>query len=384
MGESRMQVTLWLVLLTSVQALKLNKYDWGVPAGVGSKITPVLYGGENSDSACVARWDGTMVFVSASNPEPLFSIILDDERIVAEPVICKNNFLFVGTVQGNLHAYFLLQSSPVLPYSLEWIFPADGAIEKAVVVTNDCQHIIFASFSGHVYKMTAKEGILLWRFEVAPSTISTRPVSNFDGSLVFVAADNGCIYTIDGSKGVEQSKYCTDIYINDIVNDEKNEKLYAVSSQGRLLALRSDKSEVVWDRTDVADGILHCIMSTRNDILYVISFDATLYALDTVDGSQQWHLPIEKSSNHILSKPRISPSGNALFLKSSAQILYSISLLQKNISCAVTVGEITELPFEPVSPIVFNAWNDSKPVVIYKNHNSMFDLAPLPSACIWN
>ena len=321
-----MQVTLWLVLLTSAQALKLNKYDWGVTAGVGSKITPVLYGGENS--VCIARWGGTMVFKSVSNPEPLFSIILDYERIVAEPVICKNNFLFVGTAQGNLHAYFLLQSSPVLPYSLEWIFPADGAIEKAVVVTNDCQHIIFASFSGHVYKLTAKEGILVWRFEVASSTISTSPVSNFDGSLVFVAADNGCIYAIDGSKGVEQSKYCTDIHISNIINDEKNEKLYAVSSQGRLLALRSDKNEVMWDRTDVVDGILHCILSTQNDILYVISFDATLYALDTVDGSQQWYCQLRRTAI-ILSKPRISPSGNALFLKSSAHILYSISLLQK-------------------------------------------------------
>ncbi|WP_049622720.1 outer membrane protein assembly factor BamB [Frateuria defendens] len=177
--------------------------------------------------------------------------------------------------------------------------------------------VAVGTLDGHVYAVDAKDGSPRWDAAVSTEVLAAPLVTN---ALVVVRTADGRVYGLDRATGVRRWVY--DQGAVPLLSLRGNGPLLAAngvvflgSDDGRLVALREDNGEKLWeqplaggegrteiDRLNDADGAILLDGST----LYGAAYHGNLVAVDGPSGRPLWNRPFSTFTS-------IAATGNALY-----------------------------------------------------------------------
>ncbi|RUL70143.1 outer membrane protein assembly factor BamB [Dyella choica] len=177
--------------------------------------------------------------------------------------------------------------------------------------------LVIGTLDGHVYGLSAKDGSQRWVTALPSEVIDSPAVS---GALVVVRTQDGRVYGLDGNTG--DRRWVNDQGSVPLLSLRGNGPLMVTngvvffgSDDGKLIALRQDNGEKLWEqklatgegRTDIdrmtdADGGVVLDGST----LYSAAYHGNLTAVDGPSGRPLWARPFSTYTSMALT-------GNSLF-----------------------------------------------------------------------
>lgn len=193
--------------------------------------------------------------------------------------------------------------------SLKWSFDSGGAINHPVVVADD--KVLFVPHNGTLIALDAASGILRWEYE-APAKVWERAYVS-DGERIFVGLEGGKLVGLDVRSG--EVLWETNLGINVQVPPLVVDDLLYVSTTfvGPGLIFDLEKKVKIFV-LHASDGLELWSFQTDNYILQMPYIDCDrvyvagtfyspveidegghtrIYALSTVDGSEQWQFESE-------------------------------------------------------------------------------------------
>lgn len=190
--------------------------------------------------------------------------------IESSPVVYKENVLF-GDSDGNI--YSLRRSDG---YN-NWTYKVQGEVMGKITMHDNIA--LFSTSFNAIYALNADDGSWIWTHKRAlPDEFSVRGVSTpvTDGKWVFAGLADGYLVAVDIERGKEIWK--------------------SMLNQGeRLLDI---------DASPILDG----------DLIYIPSFDGSLFCLEKDDGDMKWKFGQGGVSKVTLGKDAIYFSGNLGFI----------------------------------------------------------------------
>ncbi len=261
--------------------------------------------------------------------------------------IVAGNILFMGTMQGELHAvdietgkkisymktYSPVSSSPVI-FNKYLIVGTESNNENLLCIDTDDGEIrwsknlggvasspmvedslLFAGgLDGKFYCLEAAYGTKKWIFD-AENPIRSSPCAW--GDLVFCANTRGTVFALEKNTGVLRWKFGT------------NNAVFAglTASQGRLFVASRDSNLYIFDavtgavdkKIPVGNKIMSAPAVDENNV-FVPSLDGSLLAFSLSDGTLRWKF---QSKSAINTTPIVTPT--AIFVASLDQRLYAVS-----------------------------------------------------------
>jgi outer membrane protein assembly factor BamB len=177
--------------------------------------------------------------------------------------------------------------------SLLWRYEVPDRAPLSGRLTVDGGHVYFGTLdsvsvnNGALYMLNASSGALLWRFtQGAYYDINTLP------TLVFVIGRDRAIYALNSSNGAIRwsFKLASFIYASSV----DGHKTLFVSADG-IYALRADSGAVIWYQAFHADqSVDFTPVTAGNSVVYLGRTDgrgnSVLYALNAGTGAEYWHM----------------------------------------------------------------------------------------------
>jgi outer membrane protein assembly factor BamB len=177
--------------------------------------------------------------------------------------------------------------------------------------------LVVGTLDGHVYGMNAKDGSPRWEADLVSEVIAAPAIS---GDLVIARTQDGRIYGLDAATGkrrwvYDQGNVPTLSLRGNGVPLAANGVVFIGSDDGKLVALRQDNGEKLWEqklangegRTDIerlddADGAILLDGST----LYGAAYHGNLTAIDGPSGRPLWSHPFSTYT-------ALATGGNAVY-----------------------------------------------------------------------
>jgi outer membrane protein assembly factor BamB len=195
--------------------------------------------------------------------------------------------LFVGTMEGELAAYDLLESDrPPL-----WTIPLDETVLYGPPVVSE-DYVYIGTSGGTVYKLAVDNSEASM-----PAPLGSLIVGGVAVGLdrVFVGTTDGVLHALNADTMIEEWRYpaagttlSNRIWGTPVV-DEAGGMVYFGSFDHTLYALDATDGSVEW--TFEADGAIAGKPLIYNDNVYFGSFDRKFYAVDKTDGTPAWATP---------------------------------------------------------------------------------------------
>ncbi len=234
----------------------------------------------------------------------------------SNPVIVENTLVFGNRSVGLVSLYPSLNQQ-------RWALPIQGGVVSELAV--DRGNVYFGGGDGYLYSVNLENGRVNWRYEVRNPVISRPTIA---GGRVYVTTSDDTVYAFDADTGKwlwhyrRRSAQSATIYGASAPLVDGNEVLAGLSD-GFLVALSLDEGHLKWERklhhgTKFTDVNAHPIL--ENGILYVPSYDGSLYALKRQGGEVIWKFDAGGSKNVIIED-------QTLYFPSTDGSIYS---LQKN------------------------------------------------------
>lgn len=118
--------------------------------------------------------------------------------------------------------------------------------------------------------------------------------------MIFVTTYSGKVYAYDSAKAIEQWNYPANMFMAAIVGGAAyaDGKLYFGTNDGKVYAINASSGEQqtpteAWNAPFVTGDKIWSTPVVSGDTLYVGSFDKSLYAINTTDGTEKWHYQTE-------------------------------------------------------------------------------------------
>lgn len=261
------------------------------------------------------------------------------------PVVA-DSIVFVGTLQGELHAVHIRSGQRVGYRSFESAIVGapviDGntiivtsALDKPTLVAYDVRlasetwsldvgpietspllvgsRLIVATLTGSVICVEKSTGEELWRFK-AGRQIRSSPAS--EGNLVVFGSDDGSISALDIADGSLLWKFATrgSVFAPPTI---QGATVYIGSTDKTFYAIDLTDGSLKWNR-EIGSKI-YGGAATSDDLVYVGAANGTLYALDINDGTTRWSFDTKGVIN---SAPLVA--GETLYVGSLDASLYAI------------------------------------------------------------
>lgn len=209
---------------------------------------------DSRDDLIVANALGEVTRMRAGNGKVIWRkklLGLDKEPMpVHANMVVTKDMVYVGTLNGTVHALKLSDGSSV------WQYRAEDAVESTLVFSEG--RLLFTDSREILYALDAETGKLLWRYQ--------RPTPEF-----FTIKGGGVPVVDDGS-------------------------VFCGFADGTLAALELDTGNLLWtvnlagNETEFTDVDLAVILDGKQ--LYANSYAGGLYAINPVDGSVKWRAPV--------------------------------------------------------------------------------------------
>ncbi|MEO5970039.1 MAG: PQQ-binding-like beta-propeller repeat protein [Bdellovibrionia bacterium] len=234
----------------------------------------------------------------------------------SNPVIFENTLIFGNRSIGLVSLYPTLNQQ-------RWVLPIHGGVVSELTVNKGA--IYFGGGDGFLYSVNVDNGRVNWRYDLRNPIVSRPTVS---GGRVFVNASDDTIYAFDAGTGKwlwhyrRHSSPSATIYGASAPLVDNNEVLAGLSD-GFLVALSLEEGQLKWEKklhtgNKFTNVNAHPVL--ENGIIYLPSYDGSIYALKRQGGNVLWRFDAGGSKDAIVDDQH-------LYLPSSDGSIYS---LQKN------------------------------------------------------
>ncbi|WP_444895185.1 outer membrane protein assembly factor BamB family protein [Microbulbifer sp. SSSA005] len=181
---------------------------------------------------------------------------------------------------SNSEASSLQQAQKAQPLkALQKMQQNPDSISASLTAVNDGS-VYQGSFDGNYYQFSA-EGDMSWTLEDAGVVMNQAAVL---GNIIFVGANS--------------------------------------PEGGRVLALKPDKS-VMWEIGTTSGVIASPIINTDSGILYAVTYDGTVLALDNASGNELWRYKLPDGET-VNASPTLSEDGTVLYIHSTNHRVFAL------------------------------------------------------------
>lgn len=232
----------------------------------------------------------------------------------SNPVLHENTLIFGSQNAGLVSLYPGMNQ-------LRWVLPIPNGVISQVTVESGAAY--FGGGDGFLYSVNVENGRVNWRYSVRNPVIS-RPV--LAGGRLFVTTSDDTVYAFDAGTGQwlwhyrrRSGRTATVLGASEPLVD--GDEVLAGLSDGFLVALSVQDGNLKWERklhqgarfTDVdARPVL------RDGVVYVPSYDGSLYALKRAGGDVIWRFDSGASQG-------VTLDGNRIYLPSSDGHVYALN-----------------------------------------------------------
>ena len=201
-----------------------------------------------------------------------------------------------------------------------WVVPIPGGVLSELTVHQNS--VYFSGADGFFYSVDVDTGRVNWRYEIRNIATSRPTVS---GGRVFFTTLDDTVYALDAGTGKWLWHYrrrsvplATIMGASSPLVDQ-NEVLVGLSD-GFLVSLSLEEGQLKWEKrlhfgTKFTDVNAHPVL--ENGILYIPSYDGSLYALKRSGGDVLWQFDAGGSRD-------VTLDGQRLFLPSSDGHVYAL------------------------------------------------------------
>ncbi len=241
-------------------------------------------------------------------------------------VVHENTLIFGSESVGVIAIYPTINQ-------VRWVLPIEGGVSSEIAVAGGS--VYFGGRDGYFYSVNLETGRVNWRYNVRNLQVSRPTVA---GGRVFVTTHDDTVYAFDAGSGEwlwhfrRRSTAAATIHgaSSPLV---EGELVLAGLSDGFLVALSLHDGQLKWEKrlhtgTKFTDVDAHPVKDAG--VVYVPSYDGSLYALGIRDQEILWRVDMGGSNNILLGKDRLylpSSDGNVYALsKSSGKTLWKFAL----------------------------------------------------------
>ena len=216
---------------------------------------------------------------------------------------------------------------------VRWTLPIQHGVISEIAVENN--GVYFGGADGNLYSVNLDNGRVNWQYNLRNPMIS-RPAVH--GGRVFVTSSDDTVYAIDAGTGQWLWHYkrrttppATILGASSPFID--GDDVIAGLSDGFLVCLSSSDGKLKWERKlhegrKFTDVDAHPVL--EDGILYVASYDGSLYALNRKGGETIWKFDSGGSKQIVLEEDRVflpSTDGHIYALqKRSGKVLWKFEL----------------------------------------------------------
>ncbi|PSP27982.1 hypothetical protein BRC65_03565 [Halobacteriales archaeon QH_2_65_14] len=202
-------------------------------------------------------------------------------------------------------------SGPRAAVGSRWTFETGARVTASPAVvdgggSSDGGTVYVGSDDGNVYAISASSGVENWQFD-AGSEVRSSPavVDGSAGLTVYVGTQDGTVYAIDAAEGTEHWTFETGgaVMSSPTVVDGV---VYVGSNDQSVYALDAGNGEELW--TFDAGRPVVSSPAVAGSTVYVGSRNHRLYALDAEDGDQLWSFD---TGRQITAPPAVAVGGDA-------------------------------------------------------------------------
>lgn len=244
----------------------------------------------------------------------------------SNPVLVENTLVFGNRSVGLVSLYPTLNQQ-------RWVLPIKGGVVSELTV--DRESVYFGGGDGFLYSVNLENGRVNWRYEVRNPVVSRPTIHN---GRLFLTTSDDTVYAFDAGTGKwlwhyrRRSAPMSTIYGASSPLVDGNEVLAGLSD-GFLIALSLEEGKLKWEKklhhgTKFTDVNAHPVL--ENGVIYIPSYDGSLYALKRQAGDVIWKFDVGGSKDIVIDEQK-------LYLPSSDGTIYCI---QKNSSKVVWKFEL--------------------------------------------
>jgi outer membrane protein assembly factor BamB len=231
----------------------------------------------------------------------------------SNPVILENTLVFGNQSRGLVSLYPRISQK-------RWDLAISGGVISEL--TTDHGVAYFGGGDGFLYAVDLENGRVNWKYELKNPIVSRPTVSQ---GRVFVTTTDDTIYAFDAGTGKwlwhyrRRSSPIATIYGASAPLVDKNEVLAGLSD-GFLVTLSVEDGTLKWEKklhfgTRFTDVNAHPVLV--NGVIYIPSYDGSLYALGRQKGDVIWRFDAGGSKEVVVE-------GSRIFLPSSEGSIYAI------------------------------------------------------------
>lgn len=244
----------------------------------------------------------------------------------SNPVLVENTLVFGNRSVGLVALYPTINQQ-------RWVLPIPGGVVSELAVEKGS--VFFGGGDGYLYSVSLENGRVNWRYDLRNPFVSRPAVS---GGRLFLTTTDDTVYAFDAGTGKwlwhyrRRSSQTSTILGASAPLIDGNEVIAGLSD-GFLVALSIPDGQLKWERkltqsTKFTDVDAHPVLD--NGVVYVPSYDGSLYALKRQGGEILWRFDAGGSKRVVIEESRLflpSSDGNVYALqKSNAKVLWKFEL----------------------------------------------------------
>jgi len=258
-------------------------HDFGDGAGDNYlKLSPVL----DKGILYTADFHGLLMAYNIAGSSILWQVSLDVP--VGSALAQDRDLLLLGSSHGDVLAVQKKDGKIV------WHAHVTSEVLAPPAVSGDT--VVVRCVNGMLYALSRTDGKQIWSLEQTTPSLTLRGTSKpvIAGDIVLAAFDNGRLLalslesgrilwqtTVTVPRGRTDLERMVDIDANPIV---VNDMVYAVSYQGRLVAIQLGSGRILWTR----DIPSYSGMSVDAYRIYLVDSQSQVWALDRMNGATLW------------------------------------------------------------------------------------------------
>ncbi|MBK8283973.1 MAG: outer membrane protein assembly factor BamB [Ahniella sp.] len=272
--------------------------------------------------------------IDADSGKTVFRRELEEDSFAAGAA-ANEQLVVAGTLNGRVFAYDASTGADL------WEARVSSEVLAAPVIADGL--VIVRCNDGRMFGLDASDGSRKWVFDRGLPLLSVRGYVQpmYQDGVVFIGYETGKIVALranDGSMLWEQAvgvaegrtelQRMTDVD-GELVLD--GDRLYAVNYRGQVVAMTPDSGRPIWNR----DLSSYTGLSMGGGQLYVADDNATLWALDSGNGSSQWSQ--DAYENRWLTTPVVA--GDYLLSGDVEGYLHAFSRTDGSTKSRVQIGD---------------------------------------------
>ncbi len=231
----------------------------------------------------------------------------------SNPILLEDSLIF-GTQNVGLIALY-----PKLNQQ-RWVLQIRGGVISEL--TTDGTSVYFGGGDGFLYSVSVDSGRVNWRYEIRNPMISAPSLS---GGRLFVTTTDDTVYAFDAGTGKwlwhyrrRSSQAATILGASSPLVD--GQEVIVGLSDGFLVSLNLSDGQLKWERklhqgTKFTDVDAHPVL--EDNVLYVPSYDGSLYALKRQNGEVLWRFDAGGAKRVLIEE-------NKLYFPSSDGSIYAL------------------------------------------------------------